>query len=81
MVIVTETIVQSSMEEIVRLLGNPKSMLTVLKQCFRHEANAVPWIGFRFHGEQGAFLWVNGEEVEANSTTWAAGEVIQETAV
>ena len=65
------------MEEIVRVTRDPKPLITVLKQCFRH--GTTPWIGFRYHSDQDAYLWVNGEEVEEDSTNWRAGIVIQET--
>ena len=65
------------MEEIVRVTRNQKPLITVLKQCFRHELGTLPWIGFRYHGDRDAYLWVNGEEVEEDSTNWAAGEVMQ----
>ena len=37
-----------------------------------------PWIGFRYHDDRDACLWVNGEEVEADSTNWHPGGVSQD---
>ena len=45
---------------------------------FRNTYGGFPWIGFRYHSDRDAYLWENGEEVERDSTNWAAGEVTQE---
>ena len=46
-------------------------------KCFR-DFSLGPWIGFRYHGEKNAHMWVNGEILEENSANWLTGtEYIQ----
>ena len=65
------------MQEVVRIMLDPFKPLLI--HCFRDDPTGVPWIGFRYHSDQKAYLWVNGEEVQRDYTNWYPGEVIKKT--